>query len=105
MTFVLVTLLPTGRSRVIKKFSSRSQSKTSWPPLLYDIDFTYDCAFTVLKSYSHKTSYYNFLSSIMKLSFPVSTFDAHMYFFAISEKRCMKICKKTLRTTQKLFNN
>jgi len=33
MTFVLVTLLPTGRSRVIKKFSSRSQSKTSWPPL------------------------------------------------------------------------
>jgi len=30
-----VTLLPTGRSRVIKKFSSRSQSKTSWPPLCY----------------------------------------------------------------------
>ena len=33
--FVLVTLLPTSRSRVIKKFSSRSQSKTSWPPLPY----------------------------------------------------------------------
>jgi len=30
-----VTLLPTGRSRVIKKFSSRSQSKTSWPHLGY----------------------------------------------------------------------
>ena len=29
--FVLVTILPTGQSRVIKKFSSRSQSKTSWP--------------------------------------------------------------------------
>jgi len=33
--FVLVTLLPTGHSRVMKKFSSRSQSKTSWPPPLY----------------------------------------------------------------------
>jgi len=31
--FVFVTLLPTGRSRVIKKFSSRSQSKTSWAPM------------------------------------------------------------------------
>ena len=30
--FALVTLLPTGRSRVIKKFSSRSQWKTNWPP-------------------------------------------------------------------------
>jgi len=35
LLIVLVTLLPTGRSRVIKKFSSRSQSKTSWPPLSY----------------------------------------------------------------------
>jgi len=33
--FLLVTLLPTGRSRVIKKFSSRSQSMTSCPPLVY----------------------------------------------------------------------
>jgi len=33
--FVLVTLLPTGQSWVIKKFSNQSQSKTSWPPLLY----------------------------------------------------------------------
>jgi len=32
--FALVALLPTGRSRVMKKFSSRSQSKTSWPPLV-----------------------------------------------------------------------
>ena len=32
--FVLETLLPTGRSRVSKKFYSRSQSKTSWPPLI-----------------------------------------------------------------------
>jgi len=31
--FVFVTLLPSGRSRVIKKFSNRSQSKTSWPPM------------------------------------------------------------------------
>ena len=31
--FVLVTLLPTGRSRVSNKFPSWSQSKTSWPPL------------------------------------------------------------------------
>jgi len=33
--FVLVALLPTGQSRVIKKFSGRPQSKTSWPPLAY----------------------------------------------------------------------
>jgi len=33
--FVLVALLSTRRSRVIKKFSSLSQSKASWPPLLY----------------------------------------------------------------------
>jgi len=30
---VFVTLWPTGRSRVIKKFSSWSQSKISWPPM------------------------------------------------------------------------
>ena len=30
---VFVTLLPTGRSRVIKKFSSWCPSKTSWPPM------------------------------------------------------------------------
>jgi len=29
----LVTLSPTGRSRVSEKFSGWSQSKTSWPPL------------------------------------------------------------------------
>ena len=34
-------LLPTGRSRVIKIFSSRSQSKTSWPPLQYT-DYAYN---------------------------------------------------------------
>jgi len=28
----------------------------------------------------------NFVYSILKLSFPVSTFNAHTYFFAISEK-------------------
>jgi len=39
--FVLVILLRTGRSRVSKKFCSRSQSKTSWPPLDYCI-----CIFT-----------------------------------------------------------
>jgi len=31
--FVVVTIFPTDRSQVIKKFSSRSQSKTSWPPM------------------------------------------------------------------------
>jgi len=36
--FPIVTLLPTGRSRVTKKFSSRSQSKTSLPPLPYHIN-------------------------------------------------------------------
>jgi len=35
--FVPVTLLPAGRSRVIKKFSSRTQFKTSWPPLPYSM--------------------------------------------------------------------
>jgi len=35
--FVVVTLLPTGRSRVSKKFSSRSKLKTSWPLLVYAI--------------------------------------------------------------------
>jgi len=36
--FALVILLPTGRSRVSKKFSCRSQSKSSWPPLQYDTE-------------------------------------------------------------------
>jgi len=31
--FVFVPMLPTGRSRAIKKFSCWSQSKTSWPPM------------------------------------------------------------------------
>jgi len=30
---VFATLLPTDRSRVIMKFSSRSQSKKSWPAM------------------------------------------------------------------------
>ena len=34
---VFVTLLSTGRSRVINKFSSRSQSKTSWPSMKWTI--------------------------------------------------------------------
>jgi len=41
----------------------------------------------------------------MKLSFPVSTFNAHAYFFAISGKRLHESMQKTLRTTQNLFNN
>jgi len=40
----------------------------------------------------------------MKLSFPVSTFNTHTYFFAISEKLLHKNMQKTLRTTQNLFN-
>jgi len=41
----------------------------------------------------------------MKLRFPVSTFNAHMYFFAISEKLLHENMQKTLITTQNLFNN
>jgi len=41
----------------------------------------------------------------MKLSFPISTFNAHTYFFAISEKRLHENMQKTLRTTHNLFNN
>jgi len=41
----------------------------------------------------------------MKLRFPVSTFNAHAYFCAISEKRLHENMQKILRTTQNLFNN
>jgi len=41
----------------------------------------------------------------MKLSFPISTFNAHTYFFAISKKRLHENMQKTLRITQNLFNN
>jgi len=41
----------------------------------------------------------------VKLSLPVSTFNAHTYFFAISEKLLHKNMQKTLRTTHNLFNN
>jgi len=36
MTFCICdfSTVPTGRSQVIKKFSTWSQSKTSWPPLV-----------------------------------------------------------------------
>jgi len=36
----------------------------------------------------------------MKLSFPISTFNAHTYFFARSEKLLHENEQKTLRTTQ-----
>jgi len=35
----ILYLLPTGQSQVTKKFSSRSQLKTSWPPLIYYVNF------------------------------------------------------------------
>jgi len=41
----------------------------------------------------------------MKLSFSISTLNAHAYFFAVSEKRLHKNLQKTLRTTHNLFNN
>jgi len=41
----------------------------------------------------------------MKLSFLISTFNAHKYFFAISKKLLHENMQKTLRTTQNLFNN
>jgi len=40
----------------------------------------------------------------MKLCFPISTCNAHTYFFAISERLHEKM-QKTLRTTQNFFNN
>jgi len=47
----------------------------------------------------------NFFYSIMKFSFPVSTFNAHTYFFAISEKLLHENMYKTLATTHNLFTN
>jgi len=41
----------------------------------------------------------------MKLSFPVGTFNAHAYFFAISEKLLHENMHKTLRTKHNSFNN
>jgi len=41
----------------------------------------------------------------MKLCFPISAFNAHTYFFLISEKRLHENMQKTLRTTLNLFNN
>jgi len=40
----------------------------------------------------------------MKLNFLVSTFNANMYFFAISEKLSHENKQKILRTTPNLFN-
>jgi len=45
--FVLVTLLPTGWLWVIKKFSSQTQLKTSWSPLLYDKGTNKDSSLTL----------------------------------------------------------
>jgi len=39
----------------------------------------------------------------MKLCFPVSTFNAHTYFFAMSEKRLHQNMQKTRRTTQSVL--
>jgi len=47
----------------------------------------------------------NFFYSFMKLSFPTSTFNAHTYFFARSEKLLHENKQKTPRTTKNLFNN
>jgi len=47
----------------------------------------------------------NFFYPIMKLSFPVSIFNAHTHFFAISEKRLHENMQNTLRNTHNLFNN
>jgi len=41
----------------------------------------------------------------MKLSFAISTFNAHTYFFARSENLLQENKQKTLRTTKNLFNN
>jgi len=41
----------------------------------------------------------------MKLSFPISAFNTHTYFFARSEKLLYENKQKTLRTTKNLINN
>jgi len=41
----------------------------------------------------------------MKSSFLISAFNAHTYFFAISENLLHENMQKTPRTTQNLFNN
>jgi len=41
----------------------------------------------------------------MKLSFPISTFNAHTHFFARFEKLLHENMQKELRTTKNLFNN
>jgi len=88
----------TGPTKVTSKrisqanyFYRKSISRTTTHPLFWNLIHI-------------KYPVINFFYSIMKLSFPVSTFNAHTYVFAISEKLCMKICKKTLRTTKNLFN-
>jgi len=47
----------------------------------------------------------NFFYSFMKLSVPISTFNAHTYFLARSEKLLHENKQKTPRTTKNLFNN
>jgi len=41
----------------------------------------------------------------MKLSFAISTFNAHTFFFARSEKLWHENKQKAQRTTNNLFNN
>jgi len=43
--------------------------------------------------------------NLIKLGFPISTFNAHTYFVARSEKRLHENKQKTLITTNNLFNN
>jgi len=50
----------------------------------------------------HIKSIINLFYSFMKLSLHITAFNAHAYFFAISEK---VLHENTLRTTNNLFNN
>jgi len=68
-------------------------------------NFTCLYASTVLEAYSYKISFHKFLLFLMKLSFPISTFNAHTYVFAKFAKYLHENMQKTLRTTQNLFNN
>ena len=54
---------------------------------------------TVLKSYSYKICH-GFRFSFTKLSFLISAFNAHTYFFVTSEKVLYENMQKTLKTTQ-----
>ena len=70
--FLRVALLPTGRLRVSKNFSSRFQSKTRWPHLVYSMNPTF--GFRPQFAYRSKNSLTNEVSLHSSLSWNFSSF-------------------------------